>query len=373
LLLSLGPTQVFKTILTELNGLRGIAILAVILHHLFSEPLGAMHLHVAGVPLAPLVTNGWLGVNLFFVLSGFVLYLPYASGQRQLRGMDDWAAFYRHRALRLFPAYYFVTVAIMALSGRVPFGNANLARETIGLLTFTFPFMSDLHVPPTNWALWSIGAEVLFSTAFPALCLACLRIGPARVLITLIPFAMMLRFIGHYIEGRNHITWIEVLMLGRIDEFLWGFLLADFFARKCIPTRPYLLLIAGVACLVPALAGFSLTSDGRLPTLFDAPLVTLLDIALAFVLAAALAGRSAVASIMNFRPLRVLGMACFSLYLWHFPILIALRLHIDPWDLPNLAAFFIFLGILSALTYRCVEFRSATDWKALFLIGKPNR
>ena len=56
----------------QIDGLRGVAIAAVVLHHLFSQPLTALHLRPFGIPLNPLIGNGWLGVNLFFILSGFV-------------------------------------------------------------------------------------------------------------------------------------------------------------------------------------------------------------------------------------------------------------------------------------------------------------
>ncbi len=65
--------------LAEINGLRGIAILAVVWHHL-SFALVPTPPHLWGMPTEPVLWNGWMGVNLFFILSGFVLYLPYAMG-----------------------------------------------------------------------------------------------------------------------------------------------------------------------------------------------------------------------------------------------------------------------------------------------------
>jgi uncharacterized membrane protein len=70
-----------KTILPQIDGLRGVAICAVIFQHAFSH--GISHALVAtGVVGFPyLLDNGWMGVSLFFILSGFVLSLPYTGAE----------------------------------------------------------------------------------------------------------------------------------------------------------------------------------------------------------------------------------------------------------------------------------------------------
>src|SRR5690349_10921917 len=82
-----------------INGLRGLAILAVMAHHFKShlEPLIGPYLPGTSLSLSPLIANGWTGVNLFFILSGFVLFLPYASGTRAMTSVHDAVTFYRHR------------------------------------------------------------------------------------------------------------------------------------------------------------------------------------------------------------------------------------------------------------------------------------
>jgi peptidoglycan/LPS O-acetylase OafA/YrhL len=76
-----------------LNGLRGLAVLGVVWQHLFwifnvpgTRPLEIGWLTLAGNPLA---SNGWMGVNLFFFCSGFVLYLPYCTGRRRFAAPED--------------------------------------------------------------------------------------------------------------------------------------------------------------------------------------------------------------------------------------------------------------------------------------------
>jgi len=139
----------------EINGFRGLAICAVIFYHQFSVPLAALHPALFGIDLKFIYASGWLGVNLFFILSGMVLYLPYSVKRRHFTSWADVISFYKHRALRLLPAYYLVTIAESVFSGRQPFDTGAHTAETITLLTLTFPFAPSTFSPSTNWALWS--------------------------------------------------------------------------------------------------------------------------------------------------------------------------------------------------------------------------
>ncbi len=139
--------------LTAIDGFRGIAISAVVFHHLFQVHIARADPSLFGIDLTFLLTSGWLGVNLFFVLSGFVLFLPYRMGTREFSRPDNIVGFYRHRAARLFPAYYFCVLAILGLQAGNGLDDVKYLREVFGLLTWTFPFMPDLYSPPANWAL----------------------------------------------------------------------------------------------------------------------------------------------------------------------------------------------------------------------------
>jgi peptidoglycan/LPS O-acetylase OafA/YrhL len=84
-----------------LDGLRGIAIILVLLHHLTTyRPTRGVDMWIASVPLI-----GWAGVDLFFVLSGFLItgILIDARGGRRY-----FTSFYARRTLRIFPLYYLV-------------------------------------------------------------------------------------------------------------------------------------------------------------------------------------------------------------------------------------------------------------------------
>src|SRR5580700_65219 len=96
--------------LAAISGLRGVAIALVIFYHVLAGGVTPQALNVSlfGVTLSlsPFLTNGWTGVNLFFVLSGFVLFLPYAQHRRSMATLGDRLRFYRRRAWRLLPLFY---------------------------------------------------------------------------------------------------------------------------------------------------------------------------------------------------------------------------------------------------------------------------
>jgi len=160
------------------NGLRGLAIIGVIFQHMGSGwALDALGGELA--PLRPLVSNGWTGVNLFFILSGFVLFLPYAAQRRGMAsGADVWH-FYRARFLRLMPLYYFAAAVVLVLAASV-LGAMAFTGLAIDLATMRFAVLPHHFGIAINCPLWSIGVEVLFSLAFPSLVIAAARIGLGR-------------------------------------------------------------------------------------------------------------------------------------------------------------------------------------------------
>jgi len=129
------------------------------------------------------------------------------------------------------------------------------------------------------------------------------------------------------------------------------------------------MLVLSILFIVPTLIGINESLAGRIPHTSLAFLTLSLDIGMVLAICAAICSKSLFSALLTTRPLRVMGMACYSLYLWHMPLLAQLRLHIDSWNVPVLASAVVYLGILSSITYRFVEFRRVEDWRSLFLIS----
>ena len=151
------------TIIPALDGLRGIAILLVLIHHLtIYRPEGGLDSWIAAVPLF-----GWCGVNLFFVLSGFLI-----TGI--LLDTRDSPVFYRsffaRRVLRIFPLYYGVlflgfVLAPLLLPMPDAYGRHQLWLWTY-LANFAMPFGKG---EPAFSHFWSLCVEEQFYLVWPFL------------------------------------------------------------------------------------------------------------------------------------------------------------------------------------------------------------
>jgi len=139
--------------LNECESLRGIAITLVFFYHFLGSLRGYgpdPHAHFA----TALLFGGSTGVDLFFVLSGFLLSLPFFCGSPLALGQ-----FFGNRALRILPMYYVVVLAGAAWSGDWQAALHAAVFQDIGLAT----------LPPFGIVWWSLVVEVQFYLALPVL------------------------------------------------------------------------------------------------------------------------------------------------------------------------------------------------------------
>lgn len=351
-----------------LTGLRGVAAGWVVLLHLWLMA-EAPRIAPFGLDLTPLLACGFLGVDLFFVLSGFLLGLPFLAWAQGLRPMPDLRRFLKRRALRVLPAYY-VQLAILVLAGWLVSGAWPIDwRQLLAYLSMEFVFFEVVGLP-LNGVWWSLPVEWNFYLVLPLLGFAFSRarwwLVALGVLVAVVGFR--LACYGWLLERRTAglFSYPSIIQLpARLDEFVFGMLGAWFHLRGVRPSARtlHVLLVAGfvgVGLVIAVIHG-----RGDIFAQADAPWIfvhaTVIGAALALVVYASAERAWLAEKLFSGRVLAFLGTISYSLYLWHAVVFqVAQRSGLTHWrPVANFATLALLLIpvvlLLSWLSYRATE------------------
>ena len=342
--------------LPQLDGLRGIAVLLVLLAHgsnTVDLPLLAPFWH--GVEL---LRPGHVGVDLFFALSGFLITRLLLEERRREGGINL-RRFYVRRTLRIFPIYYF---AVLLVSFTWP----TRPGVRFSLLAYAFNYYLPFH--PWPYPLehtWSLAVEEQFYLLWPmllaslplvALPLATRTIGPAFAVGVAILFAALLPPVlaGELIHTSLP-TRMFSLMLGAALAVAEGEGRAAGW-RQCMFG-----LLAGAVILLATVAGRAahLVPPGGIYWCFAIVGYGFLATGILGVAAASDAPAPVIAA-LSWHPLRLVGRISYGLYLYHLPIFFFLGINQAALDGAGVSARRLLLGYavsvaVAAASYLLIE------------------
>lgn len=310
----------------DVQGLRAIAVAAVLLAH-------------GGIPGA---SGGFAGVDVFFVISGFLI-----TGQllreRERSGRIRFAAFFARRARRLLPAAFVVLAAtalaaiafLAPLRGREVLGDAIAAALYVPNIRFAIAqtdYLAGTDPSPFQH-FWSLGVEEQFYLAWPLLIAVVFALGARRRTLALVIAVVAVgSFLSCLALGGGSGAWAFFSPHARAWELAVGALVAIGAGALSLTPRPVGAAVAwaGLAAMVLSIVCFDAgTAWPGWPTL-----VPVLGTAAVLAMGEAAGGAGPIAA-LRWRPLGATGRLSYALYLVHWPLMAILAERLtDDGDLP---------------------------------------
>ncbi len=313
----------------SLDALRGIAALAVVVHHAALQRFPMVR-HGLATPDANvfypvLFWMGTWGVTLFFVLSGFCIHLPQARKEKEGSPFIGWKEFYRRRARRLLPTHY-ASIALAVLAAYF-FPTDLITRATIGtLLAHVFmvhTWVNTVVFYSINAVFWSIAVEVHFYLAYPLLQWARKRLGYGLI-AALLGVAFVVYLLGFLRPPGDFRFVVQNLFLVTWWQWGLGVVLADLYVRGTLPSIARFVVFRGSLWVW---GGLSLAVAYADPTVAGAHVrFWIFPVICAAVLLSTAMGP---ARAHRARPLEWLGDFSYSLYLIH-PVALAVMIRVLP-------------------------------------------
>lgn len=338
-----------------LDGLRALSVLAVVAYH-------------ADLTWLP---GGFLGVEVFFVVSGFLI-TSLLLEERHRSGAISLRDFWARRARRLLPALYLLLI-VVSVAALLVYRDAagRMGGDVVAALAYVSNwwqiFLNESYFaqagrPPLLQHLWSLAVEEQFYLLFPPLfALAVSRFSHRRVRIGLLALAvasaveMAILFDPGTDPSRVYYgtdTRASGLLLGALLAMVW----TPWRSRQpAAPGARATLNVAGVAGLA-LVAWFFLRVNAFDPFIYRGGFF-LLDLVCLVVIAVVVHPAASLSKVLAWAPLQWIGLRSYSIYLWHWPIFMVTRPGLDT-PLTGLPLLVLRLGLTvgaAELSYRYVE------------------
>ena len=327
---------------TDIDGLRAIAVAAIVL----------FHINPTAIP------GGFIGVDVFFVISGFLITASIRQ-HLEISSFSLWD-FYARRVRRLFPALFAMLAGtgLLAYLFLLPSELTEFSRSALATLTYVsnifFFTRTDYFAPAADTTVllhtWSLSVEEQFYLLLPALLIFLRHESRSRLVLSLLLVAGISLALSEMLVRHDEAAAF-FLSPSRFWQFLLGGVTAlGIAAFRARPVPQQLIAALGLVGLAACLVTFR--SDRPFPGL-DALSPTL---ATCLVLYGCSVGFGPTHWLLSLRPLQWIGRWSYSIYLWHWPAIVFYRLTVNPTPSPVEQ---VLLGIasvtLGALSYYAVE------------------
>ena len=326
------------------DGLRGVAVLIVVISHLEV---------ILPIPTLLVIPGGTVSLDSFFVLSGFLITSLLLREQAKYGQIGRWA-FYRRRILRLLPALLVVVVATAAFAALT---HTWAPTEVPSIFSVSFyysnyyaaasPNAFCANLAPGFEHIWSLSFEEQFYLVWPWITIALLTIRTRLRTVVIVLLSLIALVAAHRAVSYDGIqSWCSLFHRTdtRADSILWGALLAHLWVRGREPrrfVRPAAWIAAAflVFCLVVA----NLTG----PFLYWGGFIGI-DVACAIVILAILETPWEGRRLFELKPFVALGLVSYGFYLWHLPVFWGVRHYDAHWN--NIVRVVVAFSVTLALT-----------------------
>ncbi len=303
-----------------LDGMRGVAVLMVFLFHF----------------QVPFASGGLIGVDVFFVLSGFLITALLCE-EWDRNGRIDFLAFYQRRAVRLLPALVVLVGVLIACEFllRRPDWAALLKQAAAALFYSMNWFLAYGKLPGGSQLshTWSLSIEEQFYLLWPLILFVLLRLRNRQLLVALVIAGILSSGAARAIRWQFHHDWVRVYcgLDTRADGLLTGCALGALLNANLLPRTDWALAVvrvlswAGVAYLIYVTA----LPPGHTFQFFAG--IPLINLSVALVVLAMMSlPTSRLRTALEWNVLCWVGRISYGIYLWHWPIRIFLdRFRLD--------------------------------------------
>lgn len=330
---------------SDIDGLRAVAVLSVVSYHLGISSF----------------RNGFMGVDVFYVISGYLI--TSLISKDLAAGRFSIVTFYERRTRRIFPAL-FTVLFFCILAASILFYPEELTRFGKSLLATTF-FVSNLYfwhsarpagyfdtsvAPQPLLHTWSLAVEEQFYLLFPVTLYFLFRWARKRINKYLFIFCALSFVLNLWATQHRPVAAFYWLM-----PRAWELLLGALLAMKAVPliqsrTIREILALLGIGMVVTSvwlpLGGLA----------FPGYIALLPCIGTALVIYAGETGPSFVARFLSLKPVVFIGVISYSLYLWHWPVIVFSQRSPLNFDENGEIAFVILFSVLAAfLSFEFIE------------------